>query len=59
VLYAAAHAPARSWLLTAVALACGAFWTALRAGSRSLVPCTLAHLIWDVLVMALKPLEGR
>jgi membrane protease YdiL (CAAX protease family) len=58
VLYAAAHAPARSWLLTSVALACGAFWTALRAGSRSLVPCTLAHLIWDVLVMALKPLEG-
>ncbi len=59
VLYAAAHAPARSLVLTLVALACGAFWTALRAGTRSLVPCTLAHLIWDLLVMVLRPLEGR
>jgi membrane protease YdiL (CAAX protease family) len=59
VLYAAAHAPAASLVLTGVALACGAFWSALRARTRSLVPCTVAHLIWDLMVMVLKPLDGR
>jgi CAAX protease family protein len=59
VLYAGAHAPAGSLVLTGVALACGVFWSALRASTRSLVPCTLAHLIWDLTVMMLRPLDGR
>lgn len=57
-LYALAHAPARSLVLTLVALCCGLFWTALREATQSLVPPTLSHLVWDLLVMVWWPLSG-
>jgi membrane protease YdiL (CAAX protease family) len=56
VLYAAAHAPVGSPLLTALALLCGLFWSALRAGTGSLVPGLVSHLLWDALVFVLRPL---
>jgi len=56
--YALAHAPARSLVLTLVALGCGLFWSALREATGSLVPSTLSHLVWDLLVMLWWPLAG-
>jgi CAAX protease family protein len=56
VAYAAAHAPAGSWLLTAIALVCGVFWSFLRVRTQSLLPSLLSHLLWDASVMILWPL---
>lgn len=56
--YALAHAPVRSLVLTLVALACGLFWSALREATGSLVPSTVSHLVWDLLVMLWWPLAG-
>jgi membrane protease YdiL (CAAX protease family) len=55
-LYALGHAPVGSLLLAAVALACGLFWSVLRAGSGSLLPALICHLIWDLFVFILQPL---
>jgi membrane protease YdiL (CAAX protease family) len=56
--YALAHAPAGSLVLALVALGCGLFWAALRETTGSLVPATLSHLVWDLLVMVCRPLSG-
>jgi membrane protease YdiL (CAAX protease family) len=56
IAYALAHAPIGSLLLTGLALACGLFWSALRAGTGSLIPPLVCHLAWDLLVFALRPL---
>lgn len=58
LVYAAASVPAGSALLVLLALACGLYWCALRAWTRSLVPCLVAHVVWDVLVLVVLPL-GR
>lgn len=55
--YALAHAPVGSPLLTLLALACGLYWGALRAASGSLVAPLIAHLAWDAAVMVLWPLR--
>ncbi len=55
-LYALAHAAIGSWLLVAVAFACGLFWGTLRGATGSIVPPLIAHVIWDVCVMVLFPL---
>lgn len=57
VVYAAAHAPAGSPTLTVVALACGVYWSALRVLTGSLVPPLVSHLVWDLMVLALRPLS--
>jgi uncharacterized protein len=54
--YAAAHLPAGSPLLGALALACGLYWSALRVGTGSLWSGLIAHLIWDACVFVLRPL---
>jgi membrane protease YdiL (CAAX protease family) len=54
--YAAAHAPVGSLLLTALALACGFYWSAIRARTGSLIPSLISHLVWDYLVFVLRPL---
>jgi membrane protease YdiL (CAAX protease family) len=56
IAYAAAHAPVGSPLLTALTLACGLFWSALRLRTNSLIPVLLCHFVWDILVFALRPL---
>jgi membrane protease YdiL (CAAX protease family) len=58
-LYGLALAPAGSPLLVLVAFACGLVWSALRAGTRSLIAPVLAHLLWDHVVLLLAPLTGR
>lgn len=58
VAYALAHAPLGSPVLVGVALLCGLVWGALRAGTASLVPPLVAHLVWDVLVLLWMPLDA-
>lgn len=57
LIYAAAQAPLGSALLVGVAFVCGAYWSALRLFSASLVPPLLAHLAWDV-ALIIVPLRG-
>lgn len=54
--YALAHAPVGPPLLVALALACGLYWSLLRAWTGSLLPGLLSHLVWDFLVFILRPL---
>lgn len=54
--YAAAHVPTGSGLLPVVGLLCGIFWGLLRAGSKSLVPPLICHMVWDVIVFSVFPL---
>jgi hypothetical protein len=56
LVYAAAHAPTRSPLLVAAALACGLVWGALRARTGGLVAPFFAHLVWDALVLLVWPI---
>jgi len=55
-LYAGTQLTTGSLLLVAVALACGAVWTALRLHTRSLLAPLIAHLVWALAVFALRPL---
>lgn len=55
--YGLAVAPLGSPVLVFVAFACGLVWGALREASYSLVPPLLAHLLWDLLVLVLLPLD--
>jgi membrane protease YdiL (CAAX protease family) len=55
-LYALAHAPAGSVLLTVLALICGLYWGLLRAVSGGLLAPLLAHLAWDAAVLLIRPL---
>lgn len=55
--YALAHAPVGSALLTVLALACGLYWGALRTVSGGLVAPLVAHLAWDAAVMVFWPLQ--
>jgi membrane protease YdiL (CAAX protease family) len=45
-----------SWLLALVAFGCGLIWSTVRHWTGSLVPPTLAHVIWNVVVFILFPL---
>ena len=58
LVYGLAHILLGSPLLVAVAIACGLYWSALRWQSHSLLPGLIAHLVWDVLILA-NPLTGR
>jgi membrane protease YdiL (CAAX protease family) len=57
--YALAHLPLGSPLLVFVALSWAIVWGALRIATGSLVPTLVAHLLWDLLVMACLPLDSR
>jgi CAAX protease family protein len=57
-LYASAHAPVGSLLLTFTALACGIVWSSLRAWTGSLVATLASHLLWDALVLLAFPLAA-
>jgi hypothetical protein len=48
--------PVGSPLLLLVALLCGLHWGALKAGTGSLVPVLVCHLLWDLVVFILLPL---
>lgn len=47
----------RSPLLVVVALLCGLVWGGLRVWSNGLVAPLVAHLVWDLLVFVLFPVE--
>jgi membrane protease YdiL (CAAX protease family) len=56
LLYTLGHATCGSWLLVGLAAGCGAFWSALRAYSGSLLPSLVSHLAFDLAFMLLWPL---
>ncbi len=56
IAYGIGHIPAGSLLLPLVALCCGLYWSALTAWTGSLVPALIAHLMWDLTVLAWAPL---
>ncbi|MFM7134496.1 MAG: lysostaphin resistance A-like protein [Planctomycetota bacterium] len=56
VLYAIAHAPIGSPALVLTCLCAGACWTALRAWSGSLAAAIVAHLVWDLAVLVVRPI---
>jgi len=57
-LYAAVQSPAGSPLLILTALACGLVWGSLRSATRGLWAPFLAHVIWDVAVLFIAPLDA-
>lgn len=57
LLYAIPQMIGGSWLLVLLAVGCGAVWTAMRIGTRSLWAPWLCHLGWDLLVFIVHPLE--
>ena len=58
LVYGLSHALIGSMLLTAVAIACGLFWSSIRLRTQSLLPALLAHLIWDMTILT-HPLISR
>lgn len=56
VLYALAHAPIGSTALVLTCLCAGVCWTALRAWSGSLAAAIVAHLVWDLAVLVVRPI---
>jgi hypothetical protein len=59
LLYALSHLPAGSPLLVVTALACGLLWGALRAWTGTLVATLASHLLWDAVVLLIRPLVHR
>ena len=56
-LYALAHLPVGSPFLVALAFGCALVWSGLRATTASLLAPTLAHLLWDQVVLVIAPLR--
>lgn len=55
-LFALAHLTTGPPLLALAALAMGTLWSVLAVRSRSLVPVVVSHLVWDLVVMFVRPL---
>ena len=55
--YAIPHLCSGSWLLLGVVLICGVIWSSLRVMTGSLVVPLLTHLVWDLGVFVMFPLE--
>lgn len=53
--YAFAQLGTGSWIVMALALACGTLWTLQRRYTRSLLSPLIAHLIWSPIVILLYP----
>ena len=56
LLYAIPHLCSGSLLLIALALACGAVWTALRLMTGSISASTTSHLVWSLCAFVFFPL---
>ncbi len=56
--YALAHAPLGSPVLVLAALACGLAWGALTMVTSSLVPTLIAHLVWNIVVLFVRPVSS-
>jgi membrane protease YdiL (CAAX protease family) len=57
VIYVLPQVAFRSPLLVVVAFLCGLVWGALRVWTRGLAAPLIAHLLWDLLVFVLFPVE--
>jgi hypothetical protein len=58
VLYGLAVLPVGLPLLVGIALGCGLYWGVLRVVSRSLTPCLISHLLWNLVVLVIHPIAG-
>lgn len=56
ILYALAHSPIGSPALVLTCLCVGFCWDLVRSATGSLVAVFVAHLVWDVAVLVLRPL---
>src|SRR5690606_14250563 len=56
--YAAAQLGTGSWIVMALALACGTLWTLQRHLTRSLLSPLIAHLIWTPTVILFYPVTS-
>jgi uncharacterized protein len=56
--YAAAQLGTGSWIVVALALACGTLWTLQRHWTGSLLSPLIAHLIWTPTVILLHPVTS-
>lgn len=56
LVYTVAHLESGSWALVGLAAFCGSLWTLLRLRSGSLWPGLLCHVLWDLLVLVIRPL---
>lgn len=57
LLYVLPQVALRSPLLVLVALLCGMVWGMLRVRTSSLIAPLVAHLVWDLLVFVMFPVE--
>ncbi len=57
-IYALAHAATLNPVLLLAALGCGIYWGCLYAATDDLVPPTISHLLWDILLLFLFPVVG-
>jgi membrane protease YdiL (CAAX protease family) len=54
--YALVHIWSWNFMLVAAALVCGLFWGYLLYRFKSLVPCLISHIIWDLAVFVYYPI---
>jgi membrane protease YdiL (CAAX protease family) len=55
LLYTAVHVLEGSTVMVLAALGCGIIWSCLRAYTGSLTASVLSHLLWDLVVLGMKP----
>jgi membrane protease YdiL (CAAX protease family) len=54
--YALVHVWSGNFMLVAAAFVCGLFWGYLFYRFKSLVPCLISHIIWDLVVFVYYPI---
>lgn len=54
--YALVHIWSGNFMLVAAAFACGLFWGYLLYRFKSLVPCLISHIIWDLVIFVYYPI---
>lgn len=57
ILYAAVHIVTLNFMLIMASLVCGLFWGALYNKEKSLYPVIISHVLWDITIFLLLPLN--
>lgn len=57
LMYAAVHVWALNLTLFAAALMCGLFWGWIMLRYRSLWPCIISHVVWDLVIFVFLPIH--
>lgn len=56
IVYTAVHIPTMNIMLILAAFTCGLFWGLVYFYTRSVVPGTISHMVWDPLIFAVAPI---